>query len=1249
MKFKRIIKFRLILTLTTFMLLINTAKGQCPGSPNDIIDTVLLDGFCLGSNGTLTIVPNFPNLPPPNAPLFQYSIDGGVTFNPTTSLNDSVFANISPGTYYIYVQEAASPTSYECFAVIIPDPQDAITAVASVNQNLICHGDSYGVATVNAIGGILPYTYLWPTGETTNTAQNLWAGTQIVIVTDANGCTATDSVVITNTYNSFSLSLDTLQQVQCNGECNGEVSLTVHAGGVSPYTFHWSTGQTYFGPGLDTAFNLCQGGHQVIIADAYGCDTTIAFTIVEPPILYAQANSIQPVQCFGFDDGEANTWGLGGTGLGTYTYSWSPISNTNDTITNLPPGIYTAFVTDTNGCIASDTVLITEPTELFVDFTDSVYSYCLNTNSGSLCAAASGGTPGYNYAWDNTSQLTSCVTNLHAGIYTVSVIDARSCIAYNVFDLDSITNTFVPDSVNLTISDVTCDGLYDGAININSISGGFPPFSYDWIGPGYTGSGNIITGLYAGNYAVVIEDSNGCNMTLDADVLSPYKLIYCIDYTTDESCVGTNGSSCNGQAVLNITGGTSPYYYDNTFSGVFPILPANRELIIQDTLINELCNGTYTVDVTDINGCQGNVCVGGSFTANINSETQVYITSVKTINSLCFNTAQGSAWIDGGPDPLLNYTWESNNPSPPPSPSGIVIASGGSYNSFFPGNYWLVAHYANAASFWQNYVGCDVALPFTINPSNTISISPIITNVTCSGDADGSIDLNPYSIPIGSTFSFLWDTLTSIPYINITNEDQLSLAAGTYTVSITDPDGCILIQAINVWEPTPIITNFVNLNNVSCNGLSDGFVTALVDTNSGAGSFTYSWAPGGQTGATATVLSAGTYTVTVIDSNGLGCSADFNITIIEPTAILNLVEPNSFWGEDNFGNPYHISCNGESDGSIIASNAGGTPPISYSWNTTPPQTTSTATNLAAGTYILSVTDANGCPDAATVTLNEPNLIIPNITLSEYSTSLSSITHEISCFGLYDGWAVSHPTGGYPGSQGYSFVWVNNPNNDLKSLQDSAFNLPALYSYTVTVTDMNNCSQSATTSIFDQPVPFVADVTTTNYAGATHAPFAVNFIDNTISTDPFDFNWTWEDDFEFFPIGTISMDHDFIRNNIGSNQVYVVLTNTTTGCTDTVFFDIDVQGIPDINNVFTPNSDGINDEYSFGEYAMAEVVVNIYNRWGQLVYIWEGMDKAWRGVDTNGENVPEGVYFYVLQSDGEDGHYYEEKGTITLLR
>jgi len=1241
--FKNIKQFKIIVVFALFTLFITPIFSQT----QNIIDTnqIVLSEFCLGSiTGSIEI-----SLLLGQDPVF-FGFEWTNINNPLTILDtDTLISNLLPGTYIITVTDLSSPTSIDQDTIIIQEPQDPMTVVTEVNQNVICHGDSTGSATVAVIGGIIPYTYLWPTGETTTFATNLWAGIHNVIVTDANGCSVMESVLITNTYNPFSISLDTLQQVQCHGEYNGEVALSIYAGGVSPYTFEWSTGQTYTGPGLDTAFNLGQGGHQVIIFDTYGCDTTISFTIIEPPILYAQANSIQPVQCFGFDDGMAHTFGFGGTGVGTYIYSWSPISNTNDTTTNLPPGIYTASVIDTNGCIASDTVVITEPAQLVVDIIDSlaIYSYCLGTNSGALCAVASAGTAPYTYAWDNTFQQTSCITNLHAGIYTVSVIDARSCVASDIFDLDSITNTFIPDSVNLTISDVSCDGLYDGEININNISGAIGPFQYDWTGPGtYTGIGNIINGLYAGNYAVVIEDSSGCKMTLDADVLSPDKLEYSIDYVIDESCIGSNGSSCNGQIVLNITGGNSPYYYDNTFTGGFPILPADTQLVIQDTLITGFCNGAYAIYLTDINGCQGYEYIGGDFIANVNSETQVYINSVNTINSLCFNTSEGYAWPAGGADPLLNYTWETNNSG---TPSGIVIASGGSYNGFFAGDYWLVAHYANAASFGQNYVGCDVAFPFTINTSNTISISPLITNVTCSGDEDGAIDLNP----IGTLpFSFLWDTLTAIPYINITNEDQLSLAAGTYTVSITDAAGCILIEAIDVWEPTPIITNFVNLNNVSCNGLSDGSVTALVDPNSGAGSFTYSWAPGGQIGSNASVLSGGIYTVTVIDSNGLGCSANFNVTIVEPSPVIALAEANSFYGEDDFGNPYHIRCFGESNGSLIVSNSGGTGTVVYAWKNDLGITVSTSQNtgtiLPEGDYTLTATDANGCLEDTTITLNEPDLILPNIETSYYSTSLSSITHEISCYGLYDGWAVSHPIGGYPGSQGYSFIWINN-NNQIMELVDSAVDLSALYSYTVTVTDMNGCSQSATTSMFDQPNPFVADVTTTNYAGATHAPFTVNFIDNTISTDPFDFNWTWEDSEEYFPIGTTSMDHKFTIDNIGLNQVYVVLTNLTTGCMDTVFFTIDAQGILDINNVFTPNSDGINDEYSFGEYAMEEVVVNIWNRWGQLVYVWEGVDKAWRGVSTNGENVPEGVYFYVLQSDGEDGRYYEKKGSITLLR
>ena len=1251
-KIQKSIKKAILLVGIIFLPFVSSSQN-CP-----ILSEVVLDGFCFGTNGTVIMVPVDLNiayhyiLGIDTVLATEIPIGSGNWFNAPL---DSVFTSVPPGTYYITLQEASNPSCFYNDTIIILNPQDPITTVTTVSQNLICHGDSTGVAEVLAIGGVLPYTYFWPsTGSTTNTVINLWVGIHNVFVTDGNGCVKEDSVLIENIYSPFSVDLDTIHQVQCYGECNGEVVLNVNSGGISPYTFNWSSCQNYYGPGVDTLSNLCQGGYQVLISDAYGCDTVVSFIIVEPPQLYAQAISIQPVQCFGFNDGQALAIGTGGTGTGNsgdYIYSWDSFFEINDTIINLPPAIHTATITDTNGCTASDTVLITEPAQLYVEIPDSsaIYSYCLPTYTGELVAQAYGGTEPYSYTWDNTVQLSSTVTNLHAGIYTVTVFDDRACTASATFDLDSITNTFNTDSVYLTVNNISCYDLYDGSIKIDSISGSlYPPYNYIWTGPSPFTSTNsaVINDLYEGNYAVTIEDDLGCTMVLGVEVQQPYILQYSIDYTVNQSCIGITGS-CNGSVILDINGGSSPYFYDNSFSGVFPIANVNQSIVINDTITTNFCNGIYDIHITDLNGCQGYVLPGGVFTANIGSNVVVVNPGIIiTSSTSCFNSSDGTALLNGVTNPLFNYTWESNNSG---SPSGLVLGVGGTYNNFSAGDYWLVFHYADSASFGINYAACDVPYSFTVASGNMISAGPVVTNPTCYGDSNGSINLNVTGdAPI---FSFLWDTLTSIPISNYTLEDQFQLSAGTYTVSITDADGCVLVESFSVNEPTPIIANFVNLNNVSCNGFSDGSVTVLVAPNSGQSPFTYSWSHNPTT-STVTGLSGQIYTVTVTDSAGFGCSADFNVTIVEPSPILASVEPNSFWGEDSFGNPFHIRCYGESNGSIVVGSFGGTGAVNFDWQnsggTTVSQLQETGAILPAGSYTLYVTDANGCMEDTTIVLNQPNLILPSITDSLYDFNGDGIGTEVSCFGLFDGWALSSPSGGYPGVQGYLYNWVNSNGQNVSS-QALAANLPALFSYTVMVTDMNGCSQSETSIVFTQPPPFIADVTTTNYGGPTHAPFSVNFVDNTQSIDPFDFNWTWEDGISYFPSGQLSMDHLFTTDNIGLNQIYVILTNTTTGCTDSVSFDINVQGIPDVNNVFTPNSDGINDEFFFGEFVMKTVSVEIYNRWGQMVYTWNGADKSWRGVDISGEVVAEGVYFYALVAEGKDGYYYDDKGSITLLR
>ena len=456
-------------------------------------------------------------------------------------------------------------------------------------------------------------------------------------------------------------------------------------------------------------------------------------------------------------------------------------------------------------------------------------------------------------------------------------------------------------------------------------------------------------------------------------------------------------------------------------------------------------------------------------------------------------------------------------------------------------------------------------------------------------------------------------------------------------MEITDLNGCTLTEDLTVSEPSAITSYFDPVTAVSCNGLSDGSATAKPDLNSGVGGFTYKWSSGG-TNALEGFLSEGVYTVTITDANG--CKYIDSVSILEPAAVISNLEADPLY----FG-PSDVRCSGESNASATAYGSA----INFSWqdaSATVATTQSTGAILSAGTYTLIASDANGCTDQSTILITEPNKLLANISWSSYSV----VPYEVSCFGLNDGWSESNPTGGFGGvnSLEYNFVWRNNL-NETESLTPFADNLIANQSYSVTVTDVNGCVSVETTPVFSEPSPFIADVRTTNYAGPTHAPFSVAFEDYTVSVDSYNFNWNWEDATSYYPSGTKTMNHIFNEDNIGINNVYVILTNETTGCTDSVPFSLNVQGIPEIDNIFSPNGDGKNDNFTFGEFGMKNIDIVIYNRWGQEVYSWSGENKNWDGKGADGQNLPEAVYFFVLQADGIDGHYYEEKGSVTIIR
>ena len=522
--FKSIPSFKSILFLFLGLLFSTTVKSQC-----QIIDSVIITNIsCYGGvDGAIDIVLLNP------VGLYSYAWN-------TVDVSQDINA-LPPNVYTVTITDLVDPTCTQDTSFEITQPQDSLSTETTLYTDVDCFGDSSGIAYAeNAIGGTFPYTYAWDNGQNTQLAVNLWAGTHTVTVTDANGCAFQSSIDIVNSYPAITGIDSILNQVSCFGACDADVEFSAF-GGQAPHTYTWDIGQVYSGStGPDTAFNLCFGGHNILVEDLVGCKKTFNFTITQPDELFTEALgngatysvlsttlSTQPVQCFGFNDGTAYAYADQGTE--GYTFVWDSINGpTGQYIDSLSPGVHTVYVTDTNGCTASDTVTITEPTKLVVDIIDSlvVYAYCSNTFSGELCAVASGGTPNYAYAWDDVIlQTTPCAYNLQPDQYTITVMDERNCIAQASFDLDSITNSMNPDSVVIIENSVSCFGIYDGALTATNVVGAVSPYIYNWNGPlGYTGTGNNISSLYFGSYSLVIEDDNGCEITIGTYLNQPDQL-----------------------------------------------------------------------------------------------------------------------------------------------------------------------------------------------------------------------------------------------------------------------------------------------------------------------------------------------------------------------------------------------------------------------------------------------------------------------------------------------------------------------------------------------------------------------------------------------------------------------------------------------------------------------------------------------------------------------------------------------------
>lgn len=889
---------------------------------------------------------------------------------------------LQAGTYYVTTTDANNCTIID--TAIITQP-DSLTLTMS-NTAVSCNGAADGTASVAAIGGTGIYTYLWDAAagnQTTATATALNGGTYTVTVTDANGCFKTEIVSVYEppliTYTTSSTN------ITCFGGNDATITITNTTMGGTPIQYSIDGGTTYQATGVFT--NLAAGTYIPVcnLLNGTCAITGTAITITEPDSI-ALAFTTTPTLCNGGNDGTATV--IVTNGFPIFTYLWNN-GETNATANTLTAGTAIVTVTDGSGCIMTDSTIITEPTVL-VTTTDSIRLLCFEDGTGSAIVNASGGVGTYTYLWDAVagSQTTDTASNLMAGTYYVTVTDNNNCLI-----VDSVIVTQpMPLILTSGANSVSCNGGNNGLAYVTA-SGGTSPYFYSW-----NDGGNQVTdtafSLLSSDYLVAVTDVNGCTPTDSIFVPQPTALAISMSMTP-VSCFGGN----DGTTTVNTLGGVAPYNF-----------AWNTTPVQTDSTALGLTTGWYIVTVTDANNCD---ITDSIF---VTEPTQI-ITSVTGTDASCFGVSDGTATVtvSGG---VSGYTFAWDGVSVGATPTVSNLSSGWHY---------LVV---------TDTTGCTAMDSININEPGAIVLSTSMTSVSCSGGTDGTATVTPSGGAGG--FSYQWSTSPSQFTATATG-----LTTGSYTVTVTDMNGCFTTSSILVTTPNPLISTLTGTN-VDCFGAATGTITTA--TTGGVPNYTYAWSSG-ETTANLIQITAGNYTVTITDNNG--CNIIENITITQPTAPIVIATTGT-----------EVSCHGGSNGTATATVTGGTAPYFYSWNTIPQQVTATATNLSAGTYTLTVTDANGCTQIQMHTIQQPS----NIT--------AIITEEgSSCFGASDGTATVTASGGTPG---YTYLWNTIP----QQVGATATNLTGGGNYTVTITDTLGCTLSQNITI-TQPTAVTVTTTQTN--------------------------------------------------------------------------------------------------------------------------------------------------------------------------
>lgn len=971
----------------------------------------------------------------------------GYTYAWSNGQTSATATGLGVGAYTVTVTDAAGCTA-EATGTVELHPE-GIWLMTSTTTS--CGNSASGSATVSAMLGTDPYTYLWSDGQTTKTATGLSPGDYSVTVTDALGCQGIAMVTVSA---GPAISLFTTSSYEtCVGSNDGTATV-IASNGTDPYTYLWSDGQT-----TNPAVGLGAGVYGVTVTDANGCTASTSEEVeLSPEGIWIMVSGTD-ANC-GSNDGTAYVGVM--TGVPPYTYQWDdPATQTTQSPTGLAPGTYSVTVTDSNGCTAVGSVTIGSAGSNLNVTISSVNVGC--NNLGSADANVTNGSGNYTYLWSNGGT-TASIGDLNEGNYTVSVTDVASqCVGTAMV---TITNDCSPtcDATPGTLSPNPTGSCIPtgGSVDITAThTPGTVPAGYQTIYVLTSGTGLVIQATSAspdfnintaGTYTIhtLVYDP----ATLDLSIVVPGVTT---GFDVNSLLIQGGGSICG---ALDVSGAGFDLSNDPTvaINGPYATCPGTPVQMTATTtgtglsyawsvnggsfdnpssaspFYTMMTPGTYTVtlDITTADGCTASatteVTVESSLDVSINPEDAVTCVG-QTIN-FSSNVSSGSG---------LSYAWSASAGTFDDPTSATPV-----YSMMVPGTYDITLTVTS-----NNGCSGSATTTVTIDPNPTVEISPTNPSI-CSGE---QISFTTNATGTGLTYNWT-ATGGSFDDPSSANPNYTMMAAGTYsvTVEVTSANGCTASASTQVTvNSAPTLSITPSGNNSICPGESLT-VNAMA---TGAGPLSYSWtATGGSfddpssASPSYTMMTPGTYTLTVVvtDANGCTNSGSTEVTVNDAPTVS--IDPTTATGCGSISVDY-------------AATASGVGTLSYLWTATggafsdPTSATPTYTMMTPGTYTITVqvTDDHGCTASATATAT----VTPEITSCSAAVTSSYLEGvDISTLGGSDGSASASVVGG---TAPYTYLW-----SDGQTTQE-ATGLSA-GTYTVTITDAGGCTCEASVTLMD---------------------------------------------------------------------------------------------------------------------------------------------------------------------------------------